>query len=87
MAVKKKSISGTSGGAQKITGAKNSTKTGIVTAVYKLDPATPPIISRPAEKTIEHQLEDKAAAADTKIFTSPSLGQMSREARRKLLFG
>jgi hypothetical protein len=41
----------------------------------------------PAEKTVEQQLETKAAAADTKTFTGPSLGQLTREARRKLMFG
>ena len=40
-----------------------------------------------AANTIEQNLEDKAAAADTKIFAGRSLGQMSREERRKLLFG
>ncbi len=47
----------------------------------------PARVAKPAAKTIEQRLEEEAAAADSKIFTGPSLGQMSREARRKLLFG
>jgi len=87
VAVKKKLIGGAKGKAQEVTGAKINPQTGIVAAAYPLNAAAPRRVSKPAARTIEHRLEDKAAVADTKVFASPSLGQMSREARRKLLFG
>lgn len=38
-------------------------------------------------ETTEARLERKAAVADRKIFTTRSLGQMSRSERHKLLYG
>ncbi len=40
-----------------------------------------------AVETIEARLTRKATVADTKTFTSESLGQMTREKRHKLLYG
>lgn len=87
MAVKKKVVGGTKGNAQKVIGAKRGSKIGIVAAVYVLKAAARRRVSKPVAETIEQRLEGKAALADTKIFASRSLGQMSREERRKLLFG
>jgi len=51
------------------------------------DPAASKRLRKPAATTIEHRLEEKAVAADGKVFPEPSLGKMSRAERRKLLFG
>jgi hypothetical protein len=40
-----------------------------------------------AVETIEARLERKATVADSKTFTTDSLGQMTREKRHKLLYG
>ncbi len=40
-----------------------------------------------AVETIEARLARKAADADTTTFATPSLGQMTREKRHKLLYG
>jgi hypothetical protein len=69
------------------TNAKARNLTGPAVNIKLLKTVAPRRVSKPAAKTAEHRLEDKAAAADTNIFPPPSLGQMSREARRKLLFG
>ncbi len=50
------------------------------TPVKKMSP-------EPTVPTIEQRLLAKAADADEKIVTGPSLGSMSRAERRKLLFG
>jgi hypothetical protein len=42
---------------------------------------------KPLVETIEGRLARKAAAADVKAFDDTSLGKLTREARRKLLFG
>jgi hypothetical protein len=40
-----------------------------------------------ADATLEDRLEAKAARADRSDFSGPSLGEMSREQRHKLLYG
>lgn len=87
MADKQKFDRGSKDKAPNVTGAKINSKTGIVAVAYPLKAAATCRVSKPAAKTIEQRLEDKAAIADTKVFVSPSLGQMSRVARRKFLFG
>jgi hypothetical protein len=42
--------------------------------------------SKPAEM-IEQRLDEKAAEADQRVFAEPSLGDLDREARRKLMYG
>jgi len=43
--------------------------------------------AKPPVETIEARLTRKAAAADAKALDDTSLGKLTREARRKLLFG
>ncbi len=47
------------------------------------------LVSRPAAvpATIENRLEAKAEVGDTKVYSGPSLDEMSREQRHKLLYG
>jgi hypothetical protein len=51
------------------------------------DPATSTKAAKPPAETIEARLTRKAAAADAKAFDDTSLRKLTREARRKLLFG
>ncbi len=49
--------------------------------------AAPRRTAKVTRQTIEQRLEAKANIADTKVFATRSLGQMTRDERRKLLFG
>lgn len=46
-----------------------------------------PVVRASRPSTVEEGLEAKALAADQAVFTGPSLGEMTREQRHKILYG
>jgi hypothetical protein len=61
---------------------------GSVTSVLEADTKKSGQESRsPSKTTLEEKLEAKASRADRADFSGPSLGELSREERHKLLYG
>jgi len=96
VAVNKGVMSGSKTKAPKETSAKPIRKTVAVpgklgqiapleVSGFKL--AAPRRAAKVTTQTIEQRLGAKANIADTKVFATRRLGQMSRDERRELLFG